>query len=106
VQATFGSIAFWLDQSLGVYNVWFGVWMLLSGYLIPIELMPEAIAGVVRWTPFHAMLGAPVEIAAGLLRGTAAMAQVGVQLVWLVVALVVMRAVWARGLRRYGAFGA
>ena len=106
VQATFGTLAFWLDQSLGVYNVWFGLWALFSGYLLPIELMPELVARIAYWLPFHAMLGVPVEIAAGLVHGQAAIEAVALQVGWLSVALLALRATWHRGLRRYEAFGA
>lgn len=106
VQCTFGSLAFWVDQSLGLYNVWFGIWSLFSGYLLPIELLPPGFAEVAHWLPFRAMLSVPIEIAAGMLRGTAALEALALQAFWLAVALLVLRAVWRRGVGRYEAYGA
>ena len=106
VQATFGCLAFWVDQSLGLFNVWFGLWSLFSGYLLPIELLPPGFAEVARWLPFRAMLSVPIEIAAGMLRGAAAFEAIGLQLLWLAVAVLLLRGVWRRGVRRYEAYGA
>lgn len=106
VQCTFGALAFWVDQSVGLYNVWFGLWSLFSGYLMPIELLPPGFAQAAHWLPFHAMLGVPIEIAAGMLRGWPAIESLGIQALWLVVAWLVLQVVWRRGVRRYGAFGA
>ncbi|GMV40662.1 MAG: hypothetical protein AMXMBFR64_23780 [Myxococcales bacterium] len=106
VQCTVGALAFWVDQSVGIYNVWFGLWSLFSGYLLPIELLPAGFAEAAHWLPFRAMLGVPVEIVAGMLRGADALGAMALQGAWLLVAWLVLRLVWARGLRRYGAFGA
>lgn len=106
VQCTFGALAFWLDQSLGPFNVWFGLWSVLGGYLVPVALLPSGLAEVAQVLPFRAMLSVPVEIGAGLAQAGDVARLLAVQAGWLAVALVVATAVWRRGLRRYGAFGA
>ena len=106
VQTAFGCLAFWLDQSLGLFNVWFGLWALFSGYLVPVQLFPAGFAEVAHWLPFRALLGIPVEIGAGLLRGRAALEAVGLQGAWLLVAAAVATVAWRRGIVRYGAYGA
>ena len=37
-QAALGCLAFWLEQSDGLARIWFGAWMLFSGYLAPLAL--------------------------------------------------------------------
>jgi ABC-2 type transport system permease protein len=106
VQAIFGCFAFWVDQSMGAFNVWFGLWALFSGYLAPVELMPRWLAVAATWLPFRSMLGVPVEIGTGLLRGEGLATALAVQALWVVVAWTLLSALWSRGLRRYGAFGA
>ena len=44
VQVSFGSIAFLIDRSLGLWHIWFGLWSLLSGYLFPLALLPGWMA--------------------------------------------------------------
>ena len=103
VQCLFGALAFWFEQSLGLFQVWFFAWALLGGYVIPLPLLPEGVAKAAAWLPFHASLGAPVEVLLGL-------APVGrtlvVQGAWVLALGLLSRAVWRAGLRRYGAVGA
>ncbi len=106
VQTIFGCLAFWLDQSLGLFNVWFAVWALFSGYIAPIALMPDGLRAAVEWLPFRALLGIPVEIGAGLATGPAVWSGLLVQLSWLASCAVLAAFVWRRGVLRYGAVGA
>ena len=105
VQICFVSVAFWWDQSLGLFQIWFGAWVLLSGYAFPLTLLPPWLYGAVRWLPFRYTLGVPVEIGAGVLRGREAAVAVGVQVVWAAIFFVVARVAWRRGIRRWEAFG-
>lgn len=104
VQCLFGLASFWVEQSLGLFSVYFAVWGLLSGYIVPLPLLPEGLAAVVAWLPFHATLGAPVDILTGAepdILGTLAL-QAG----WVVIGLGACVGMWRAGLRRYGAVGA
>jgi ABC-2 type transport system permease protein len=106
VQAVFGILSFWLDQSLGLFGVWFGIWTLLSGYVAPLAFFPEGWARIARLLPFAGMLATPVEILAGVLPVEAAWGPVGAQLVWCALFGALTAWMWKRGVRRYGAFGA
>ncbi len=103
VQCLFGSLAFWFDQSLGLFQVWFFVWALLGGYVVPLPLLPEGLARVAAWLPFHASLGAPVEVLLGLAPVGPTLA---VQGAWVAVLGLGSMLVWNAGLERYGAVGA
>jgi ABC-2 type transport system permease protein len=103
VQCIFGRLAFWLDQTLGLYQAWFMVWSVLSGYLVPASLLPQAVQDVSIYLPFRATLGAPIEV---LLGSTAAGPVLLTQLGWLVFLSLGAAGLWKLGLRRYGAFGA
>ena len=105
-QVAFGSLAFFLQSSLGVFDVWFALWALLSGYLFPLSLLPEPYASIVHVLPFRGMLAVPVEIGAGQLTGTDALAAVGLQVAWCAVLMLAGRALWNAGVRRYEAYGA
>lgn len=106
LQSVFGCFAFWFDQSLGLWNAWFGLWSLLGGYLIPIGLLPDPLRAVAEWLPFRYMLGLPVEIGAGLVDAAEAPLLLLLQVGWLAAAFGLLAFTWRRGLRRYGAFGA
>ena len=106
VQALFGMLAFWLDQSAGLFGVWFATWGLLSGYVAPLAVFPAEMQGVLDWLPFRYMLALPVELLGGFLTAREALPQLGIQLAWLVVLFALTAFTWRRGVRHYGAFGA
>ncbi len=106
VQATFGSLAFFIDKADGAFGVWFAVWTVASGYVAPLAFFPASVVAALRWLPFRSMLGTPVEMLAGVLPKDALGMALAVQAAWVLVALMVLRAVWRAGLARYGAFGA
>ena len=105
VQVLFGLAAFWLDQSQGLFAVYFAVWAFLSGYLVPAPLLPPGVAEVAAVLPFYASLGAPVDL---LTDGTGASIPAVLlgQLAWVLALGVLAGAVWRAGIRRYGAVGA
>ncbi len=106
VQALFAMLSFWIDQSQGLFGVWFSLWMVMSGYLAPLALFPKALQPAMTYLPFRGMLAAPVELLTGLQTFDLALLDLGVQLVWCTLALGATYWVWKRGIARYGAFGA
>jgi len=99
------ALAFWVDSATSVAQVWFGLFTILSGYLLPLELFPPWFGAAARWLPFRYMLAFPVETVLGLATRREALLELGVQ--WLFVAGLALaaRAAWRAGLRRYSAFG-
>ncbi len=102
-----GSLSFFLEKSMSLVEVYFGLFMLMSGYLIPIDLMPPWMATAAEWLPFRYMLGAPVEILIGRYPDAAAVAPV-VARTWAWAAVMVAAAAvsWRAGVRRFEAYGA
>lgn len=104
IQAIFGMLAFWADQSLGIFQAWFAVWAALSGYFVPMPLLPGWLAETARLLPFHASLGAPIDILMGT--EAAPLELLAAQAGWVIVAVALVNLLWRAGIRRYGAFGA
>ncbi len=70
--AGIGTLALWTGSSVKVMDVWLALFMVFSGYLIPVELFPAAIRGTVEVLPFRYQIGFPVELLTrGLDRQTA-----------------------------------
>jgi ABC-2 type transport system permease protein len=105
VQALIGALAFRFDNSSALFELWLGLYALLSGYLIPLELFPGWLHAIVRWLPFRYMLSFPVELAIGMTPRPQALADLAVQ--WTLVAALALlaRGAWRAGLRRFSAFG-
>jgi len=103
--ALVGSLAFYVESAGSVFEIWMGLFGVFSGYLVPLDLFPPWLGAVARWLPFRYMLAFPVEMVTGLLSRGQALAQLGVQ--WLFVALLFAASAlaWRRGLRHFSAVG-
>jgi ABC-2 type transport system permease protein len=95
-QHTFGGWAFWLQDAKGGWFLYQKLIFLLGGMLIPLELLPDALASVARLLPFAAMAYAPARA----LSGQDAAYLAAVQVAWLVVVLGVALSVFRAGERR------
>ena len=101
------ALAFFVDKSLSIMDVYFGVFAVLSGYMLPLPLLPSWIGAVARWAPFRFMLSAPIELVTKPDHGTGdAIALVGAQAAWAAAMGVIALAVWRAGVRRFEAVGA
>jgi len=96
-----GSLAFFVESALGIFELWLGVHAILSGYLVPLEALPRWVRGAADVLPFRFMLGFPVETLVGLLDRHEALWALAVQ--WGYVALFGVAAlwVWRVGLRQF-----
>jgi len=101
-----GLLTFWTDQSVGLERVWFTVSMVLSGALAPLDLFPEAVRGVLPYTPFPYLVDVPVQVLLGRLGGAELLQAFAVQAAWALAFVVASRLLWRHGLARYGAVGA
>ena len=104
IQCMFGVLALYTQQSLSFQEAWFGVWSLMSGYLIPLALVP-GLQAVAIWLPFRAMGSLPTEILLGHLDGPALWQGLGAQIGWVIIVSLMVRAVWRSALARFEAFG-
>lgn len=103
--AVVGTLAFRMDSATSLFEIWMGLFGVLSGYLVPLELFPPWVQGLARVLPFRSMLGFPVELVIGHLSRAQALLELGVQWGWIAALLVLVRFAWRAGLRHYAAFG-
>ena len=105
VMLLIGSLGLFVEQSIAIFEVWLGVFALMSGYLLPLKLMPPWLRDAAAWLPFRYMLGFPVELTTGMLARGDALTQLGIQWAWVLVLLAGVTVVWRAGLRRFEAYG-
>jgi len=99
-----GSLAFWFEDVQGFIRAFAVITPILSGGVVPLALMPSALAQVTMMQPFRFMLSFPMEVLlADVPGGTAA--GFGWQLGWLLTFVLLARTVWRLGLRSYAAAG-
>ena len=103
---TLASVAFWITRVTAVNQIYFLAFQFLSGQAVPLPLLPDSVQTAALLLPFYPALGFPVDILLGRLTATEALVGFGLQLAWLVAAVIGLRVVWARGVRQFSAVGA
>ena len=103
--AVIAALAFYVDSATSVAQIWFGLFTVLSGYIMPLEIFPRFIGEAARWLPFRYMLAFPVELVIGLTPRPRALLELGIQWLFVVVLALSARFAWRVGLKRYSAFG-
>jgi ABC-2 type transport system permease protein len=103
--AAIGTLALWTGSSIKVMDVWLALYMVLSGYLVPVELFPPGLRTVVEVLPFRFQIGFPVEVLTGGLGLAHALRLLAGQWLWVGLFLLGVRVLWLRGLQRFAAYG-
>ncbi|MFB7493566.1 ABC transporter permease [Streptomyces sp. NPDC056161] len=101
-----GMLAFWMTQVHRVAQLWVGAGYILAGAVAPLRMMPDWVRTAASVLPFEATFGTPVEILAGHATVSEGLAGMATGVVWSVIAFMVYRLLWFRGLRRYSSDGA
>jgi ABC-2 type transport system permease protein len=105
VMVIVGSLSFFMESSTSVFDIWLVFFMLLSGYLVPLELFPTWVRGLADLLPFRYTLGFPVEILIGMSSDADIGRGLAIQFAYGAAAAAVALALWRAGVRRFGAFG-
>jgi ABC-2 type transport system permease protein len=103
--ATIGSLAFFLESSTSLFEIWLVAFMLLSGYLVPLELFPPWLRALTAALPFRYTVAFPVETLIGLLGIGEALRQLAVQWAYVAGCAAAALLAWRAGIKRFSAFG-
>ncbi len=105
-QFSLGLFTFWFSQALVLTDVFWMLYLLFGGSVAPLELLPEPLQTIAFYLPFRFMLSFPVEILMGRLTLPEILNGMVVAALWCLGLFGLYRLLWARGIRRFGAFGA
>ena len=105
VMALIGTLALYLESATSLFEAWLGVSAVLSGYLVPLDLFPQAVQRIALVLPFRFLLSFPVELMLGKHGRGEALALLGGQWLYVALALIATSLVWRAGLRRFAAYG-
>ncbi|MQY20257.1 ABC transporter permease [Nocardia macrotermitis] len=82
---------FWAVETRGVRLLYQIVATFLAGLFVPVHLFPGWLRTVADLTPFPSLLQAPIDVLSGRAVGSQALGILGVQLFWIVVAVLLGR---------------
>jgi ABC-2 type transport system permease protein len=105
VMAMIGTLSFFIESSASIFELWLASFMLLSGYLVPLELFPPWLRRVTDVLPFRYTLGFPVEVLIGLSSPPEIARGLLVQWSYCAASCGGALVLWRVGVRRFGAFG-
>jgi ABC-2 type transport system permease protein len=105
VMVVVGSLSFFIESSMSIFDIWLAFFMLLSGYLVPLELFPSWARDIAEVLPFRYTLGFPVEILIGMSDDAAIARGLAVQGAYGLGSAALALTMWRAGVRRFGAFG-
>jgi ABC-2 type transport system permease protein len=100
-----GCLAFFLTQAMGVGDIYFGLFSLFSGYLLPLDLMPHPIAVIADYLPFKYMMYVPLQIVTRVQTPGACFHLLGQQAAWVAGSIALAMVMWKRGLKRFESVG-
>jgi len=105
-EACIGMVGFWFLEITSLVWVVNTVNYFVSGQMIPLDLLPGVWRTVLKSLPFQYLAYFPAAVFLKKVEGTELVQGLLVQAAWAVVLIFLTRWLYARGLRRYSAYGA
>ena len=100
-----GMITFWTTRVSALYEMFFTAELLLSGRLVPLELMPPWVVRVADVLPFRSTFGFPIEVLAADVTPAELGQGLLAQALWIGIGTVAVMLVWRSAVKRYSAVG-
>jgi ABC-2 type transport system permease protein len=100
-----GSLGLFWESSIALWDLWFALYFVFSGYLFPLSLFPKRVGEWVALSPFPYTLSLPVLAMLGRVSPEMALRGLGIQWAYAAFFVVAALALWRRGLVRYSAYG-
>lgn len=104
MQYTLALFAFWTERAIKLEELWFVLYLFLSGLIAPLEVFPEPLKTLALLTPFPYLVYLPAALLSG--QAVSLLPGLWVLLLWMGLFLLCGRALWRLGLNRYSGQGA
>jgi len=104
-EATVGMVGFWFLEVTSILYIVMTLNYFISGHMLPLDLLPQPWAGLLKVLPFQYMAYFPAVVFLGKVRGWDLVLHLALELFWAVAFMVLARTLYRIGLKRYSAFG-
>ncbi len=104
-EAAMGMAGFWLLEVTSLLWVVNTVNYFISGQMFPLDLLGPTWGTILKWLPFQYLAYFPAVVFLREVQGRALVEGLLLELAWAVILIVLSRWLFARGLRRYSAYG-
>lgn len=100
-----GMITFWTTRGSAIFEIFIAAELLLSGRLVPLDLMPAWTQTIGAWLPFKWTFQFPIEVIIGRLTTTEIVTGLGLQALWASLLIGIIALVWKPAVSQYTAVG-
>jgi hypothetical protein len=104
-QGTIGMLNFWTTRGAAVFDLYMATEMLLSGRLVPLQLMPQWVQTLANFLPFKWTFGFPIEALVGNLSTQSLLLGLCAQALWIGIGLVLFKLAWSSAIKRFVSVG-
>jgi ABC-2 type transport system permease protein len=105
VNLAIGCLSFFTESSVKVMDLYLVLFIVMSGYTIPVELFPAQLRRASDLLPFRYQVGLPVELLTSAHPPAEALALLAAQWGYVALMLLVTASLWKRGVARFEAYG-
>lgn len=100
-----GFVGFWFLEVGSISFIFMMLNYFLSGHMLPLDWLPGIAGQIVAYLPFQYMAYVPSAVLLGKYSPTQLLGHLATASVWVLILFLLTRIAYARGLRRYGAYG-
>jgi viologen exporter family transport system permease protein len=104
-EACVGMVGFWFLEVTSLLYIVMTLNFFISGHMLPLDLLPEPWAGLLKAMPFQYMAYFPAVVFLGKVKGLTLALHLLFELLWAAFFMLLARGLYRLGLRRYSAFG-
>jgi ABC-2 type transport system permease protein len=105
VQETIGMLNFWTTRGAAVFDLYMAVELLLSGRMVPLQLMPDWVQTLANFLPFKWTFWFPIESLVADMSTRSLLLGLCAQAGWIVGMFAVFRVAFRYAVRHYSAVG-
>ncbi len=103
---TMAMLAFWLMEISTFVFILYAFEYIASGHMFPLDILPDFVRQILmNFTPFPYQLYLPVGIYLGKITGSDLVRGLIMQAGWVIIAYLLARFAWYRGIKKYAAAG-
>lgn len=100
-----GTLGFWMMYTGGIRSLVSVASLLVSGRMVPMELLPSFLNNLSYFLPFRYIYFFPVQVLLGQIESGMVVRNCMVLAVWIVILLAVVNVIWRVGVRRLEVIG-
>ena len=100
-----GMITFWTTRVSAIFELYFGLELILSGRLVPLTLMPPWVQNLSAFLPFKWGFYFPIQTLVGTMTTRELWLGVGMQVFWIAIGAAILNLVWGAAIKQYSAVG-